>query len=78
MVAEGGAPVPVRVSYDGTMREAIVALRQPLQPVKWYTVTVTTGVRDLAGNALASDYRWSFRTAAIQYKVYLPLVLRNR
>lgn len=78
MVAEGGAPVPVRVSYDGTMREAIVALRQPLQPVKWYTVTVTTGVRDLAGNALAGDYRWSFRTAAIQYKVYLPLVLRNR
>ncbi|MFN3762308.1 MAG: Ig-like domain-containing protein, partial [Anaerolineae bacterium] len=77
MVAEDGAPVPVRVTYDGTMREATVALRQPLRPMKGYTVTVTTGVRDMAGNALASDYRWSFRTGAIWSRVYLPLILRN-
>jgi hypothetical protein len=29
-----------------------------------YTVLVTTGVKDSAGNALASDYTWSFATAA--------------
>lgn len=78
MVAESGTPVPARITYDGTMREATVALREPLQPIKWYMVTVTTGVRDLAGNPLSCDYRWSFRTSAIWSRVSLSLVLRNR
>ena len=30
-----------------------------------YTATVTTGAKDLAGNALASNYVWSFTTGAI-------------
>lgn len=29
-----------------------------------YTATLTTGIKDLAGNALAADYTWSFRTGA--------------
>jgi|GEM_PF-7010125 len=29
-----------------------------------YTVTVTTGAQDAAGNALAADYTWSFSTTA--------------
>ena len=31
-----------------------------------YTATITTGATDLAGNALASDYVWSFTTGAAQ------------
>src|SRR3990167_3907279 len=27
-----------------------------------YTATITTGVKDSAGNAMAADYRWSFTT----------------
>lgn len=30
---------------------------------KTYTAMVTTGVKDLAGNALSADYHWSFTTA---------------
>ena len=34
-----------------------------LLPGALYTATVTTGVKDLAGNRLASNYVWSFTTA---------------
>jgi len=30
-----------------------------------YTATITTGVKDLAGNALATSYIWSFKTASV-------------
>ena len=36
-----------------------------LEPDTKYTATVTTGAKDLAGNALASDYVWSFTTAPL-------------
>ncbi len=36
----------------------------PLADGTTYTVTVTTGVKDLAGNAIASNFVWSFTTAA--------------
>src|SRR5438094_10050402 len=35
-----------------------------LAPIAAYTATMTTGVRDLAGNALAANFVWSFTTAA--------------
>jgi len=37
-----------------------------LEPDTRYTATVTTGAKDLAGNALTSDYVWSFTTAPLQ------------
>jgi len=36
----------------------------PLLPGTLYTATITTGAKDLAGNALAANYVWSFTTAA--------------
>jgi uncharacterized repeat protein (TIGR01451 family) len=62
MVGSNGVQVPTSVAYDGTIREATLTLRQPLQSMTWYTATVTSGVKDLAGNSLPQDYVWSFRT----------------
>lgn len=39
----------------------------PIATMQWdtnYAATITTGVCDLAGNALAADYTWSFTTGA--------------
>jgi hypothetical protein len=59
---QGSTPVSGFVSYSGTT--AIFAPSANLTANTVYTVTITTGAKDLAGNALASDYVWSFTTGA--------------
>jgi hypothetical protein len=59
--ADGG-PVTGTVSYSGTT--ATFTLTDPLEPSTTYTATVSTGVTDKAGNALAQEYTWSFTTGA--------------
>ena len=60
-VADGG-PVTGTVSYSGTT--ATFTPDDPLELSTTYTATVSTGVTDKAGNALAQDYTWTFTTAA--------------
>jgi hypothetical protein len=48
------------MSYSGTT--AIFAPASNLAPNTIYTAKITTGVTDLAGNALANPYQWSFTT----------------
>lgn len=50
------------VSYSGT--EATFAPSVELLPNTAYTATITTGVKNLAGNAMAHNYEWSFTTGA--------------
>ena len=38
-----------------------------------YTATITTGARDLFGNALASDFVWTFTTSATPCQSIVPL-----
>ena len=59
---QGTIPVTGFVSYSGTT--ATFAPSSNLTPNTLYTATVTTGAKDLAGNALASNYVWSFTTGA--------------
>ncbi len=77
MVDASGAQIPISVNYDGVMRQASIQLRQPLQPERWYTITVASGVQDVAGNALAQDTSWRFRTAQDAIRLYLPLLLKQ-
>ncbi len=60
-----GAPVAGDVSYDPSARTATFATTAGLLPQSLYIAIVKSGpdgVRDLAGNALASDFVWSFTT----------------
>src|SRR5437867_1517807 len=57
---QGTTPVAGTVSYSG-----ITATFTPagnLAPLTTYTATISTGAKDLAGNALAADFVWSFTT----------------
>ena len=60
-VTQGTTPVAGSVSYAGTT--AIFDPTVDLAPGTVYTASVTTGAKDLAGNALASMYAWSWTTS---------------
>lgn len=53
------------VTYDAVSRIATFTPSANLDVNTTYTATVTTGAKDLAGNALAADYVWSFTTANV-------------
>jgi hypothetical protein len=61
-VKAGSTLVPGTVSYSGTT--ATFTPTDNLAYSTSYTATVTTGVKDLAGNALASNYVWSFTSSS--------------
>src|SRR5207248_505114 len=50
--------------YDVISKIATLTPTSNLAPNAVYTATVTTGARDLTGNALATNFVWSFTTAA--------------
>jgi hypothetical protein len=58
----GSAPVAGTVSYVGTTMTFTPAA--PLAADTAYTGTITTGARDLAGNALGANFVWSFTTGS--------------
>jgi hypothetical protein len=79
VVDSAGRVLSRTVGYDGQGRQVVVMPREPLRGGTIYTVTVTTGVQDMAGNPLSLDFKWSFLTSGAppQKYVYLPLVMRN-
>ena len=58
----GGTSVAGTVTLSGTT--ATFNPSAPLANATTYTATITTGVTDLANNALAADYVWNFTTGA--------------
>jgi hypothetical protein len=60
----GATPVIGTVAYDIASKIATFTSVTHLAPNTVYQATITTGAKDLAGNALASNFVWSFTTAA--------------
>jgi hypothetical protein len=56
----GGAAVAGTVSYDSPTRTATFTPLKPLDYGVGYTLAVTTGATDLAGNGLAGNYNATF------------------
>ena len=59
-----GTLVGATVAYNATTRVATLTPTAALTAQTVYTATVSTAVRDVAGNALAAPQSWSFTTAA--------------
>ena len=57
---DGTTPVSGTVTYSGTT--ATFTPSASLTTNTLYTATITTGVKDLAGNAMSVNYSWSFQT----------------
>ena len=60
----GATPVTGTVAYDVSSKIATFTPASNLAANTVYGATITTGAKDLAGNALASNFAWSFTTAA--------------
>ena len=58
-----GAAVPATVEYDAARRAATLTPSARLDYSTGYTATLTSGIKDAAGNAL-TDTSWTFTTAA--------------
>lgn len=57
---KGAVLIPGIVSYSGQKATFVPDVRLEAKSV--YTATITTGVTDSSGNALAADYVWNFTT----------------
>jgi hypothetical protein len=69
---QGGASVSGTVSYSGF--NASFTPTGNLTAATTYTATVTTGAKDLAGNALSADAVWSFTTGTTTLNPSAPSV----
>jgi hypothetical protein len=64
LTGTGGASVAGVVTYDAPSHVATFTPSSNLALSILYTATITTGAQDLLGNSLASNFVWSFTTAA--------------
>jgi hypothetical protein len=64
MSGPGVTPVTGTVSYNASTYIARFTPSSALTPGTAYSATVTTGVEDMAGNALAGNHVWSFTSSA--------------
>jgi hypothetical protein len=64
LAGPGTTSVAGQVTYDDSSNAATFTPSSDLELDTLYTATITTGAKDLFGNSLASNFVWSFTTAA--------------
>jgi Ice-binding-like/Bacterial Ig-like domain len=64
LTGPGTTPVTGAVTYDAASDTATFTPSSTLALSTLYTATITTGAQDTFGNALASNFAWSFTTSA--------------
>ncbi|TAK85324.1 MAG: DUF3494 domain-containing protein [Betaproteobacteria bacterium] len=74
-LAAGVTPVSGTVAYDVASRVATFTSTSALAANTSFTATVTTGAKDLAGNALASNRVWTFTTGTQACAPVPPIAL---
>ncbi|HWW06789.1 Ig-like domain-containing protein [Collimonas sp.] len=67
-------PVPGTVTYAASGNTAIFTPISNLAANTTFTATISSGTQDLAGNALASNFTWTFTTGAVA-DTTLPTVI---
>ena len=64
LIGPASTSIAGKITYDATNRIATFSPTGALAAGSTYTATVTTGAKDLEGNALAADFSWSFTTGS--------------
>jgi hypothetical protein len=76
---QGGKAIKADVRYDAAVDQLQLLMREEPKPGQSFAVTVTTGVKDLRGNAMTKNYSWSFTVLGVRQPteaptIYLPTV----
>ena len=75
LTGPGSVSVPGQVTYDASSKTAIFTPSATLALSTLYTVTITTGVKDMSGDALASNDVFSFTTGSTTCQPGPPSVI---
>jgi hypothetical protein len=73
-----GTPTLIPLAYSYAGRTATATPDQPFDSLTAYRATLTRAVRDSAGNPLAADTTWQFRTRGGPIEPPAPQALRTR
>ena len=65
--------IATTVSYDANQKRVTLTPATELEAGATYTATLTTAIKDVAGNALATSYTWTFSTAPAVIGTVSPL-----
>lgn len=80
VVERGVNTVPAELKLDGTTTQLLIRLKTMPVDGETYTVRLTPGVQDLAGNGLSAEVSWSFilrLTEQPHWQLFLPVVLKQ-
>ncbi|MBI5192041.1 MAG: Ig-like domain-containing protein [Nitrospirae bacterium] len=62
IMTSNGTNIPIIVTYNGT--SVTITPTASLLHSNTYTVTITTGIKDISGNNMTNSFSWSFTTDA--------------